>query len=335
MHWVIIRFPHYSEGSILSYRDRSLLLVSENEDEKQCLSNTSNRFRVAYDDDKAVWTLATPDVRICAAVSCGMIWTEKPQSVQCAEGLGISNGIDSLRLCISAASVAESCPSLSLELKNTARSIAASFECAICRRIESSLRPSPCGCSSIPSVVGTPFDYVIVGTSFCAYSFVHRAIANNPNVKILLVEKGDLFLLEHRQNPSTYSQLPIAESLRRLESRPWSFSASSSSLVTAVKGQMVFYGGRSTFWSGWCPEPSDDDLDGWPGAVRQSLRQYFGAARKLLSVTPANKIKSLHSDQLIYGPEFQEFLETRCRATDQASQVSPGSIAMAKDGSVY
>ena len=344
---LIIHFPKYYNGRILSYRDGSLQLVSEDDaNGKQSSGSPDATYHcwATHSDSKGAWALtnlAAPDVRVSVDLSSGMIgWTGKPQNVPpCPEGLGISSGErDNLRLCVSAASVAGSCPSLFLELRNdTGLSFAALFECAMCQRKESSAHSSiPCRCSSIDSVIGTPFDYVIIGTSFCAYAFVHQAVANNPNVRILLLEKGDLFLLEHRQHPSTHSsQLPTAESLTSLESQPCSFSAaSSSSLITALKGQMIFFGGRSTFWSGWCPEPSDEDLDGWPVEVRHSLRQYLGAARKLLNVTPANKIESLHNDRLIYGPEFQEFLETRSRGI-QTLQISPGPIAMANDGSVY
>lgn len=324
---ILIRFPQH-EGRILACRGGRLQLVVGNKGQQALDPATDDHLWVVSYDGTAVRSVANqaaPNIIIYEAVEAKPAYS--------AEGLPVSNGSVTLRLCIRSASP------LALELRSSEGCAAAVFVCVECGQIKSSFSPLPCGWASIPNrprdreptledIRGTctHFDYVIVGTSFCAYAFVQRAVANNPNVRILLLEKGEVGLLKHRQVFS----LALQE-----YSPPWSYSSlmTRSSCITGLKGQMPFYGGRSTFWSAWCPEPSEEELTGWPENLKRSLRQYFGEATKLLGVTPANKIESMQSGFRIYDPTFQEFLEKRSKAIP-ALRISPGPLAMANNGLV-
>ena len=49
------------------------------------------------------------------------------------------------------------------------------------------------------------FDYVVIGSSYCALGFIDRITRNNPNAKILVLERGQYFHPEHFQNlPAAY-----------------------------------------------------------------------------------------------------------------------------------
>ena len=44
------------------------------------------------------------------------------------------------------------------------------------------------------------FDYVIIGSSFCSLAFTTRALENNPDAKILIIERGAFLHPDHYQN---------------------------------------------------------------------------------------------------------------------------------------
>src|SRR5688572_5441612 len=70
------------------------------------------------------------------------------------------------------------------------------------------------------------YDLIIVGTGFCALAIAQRALDNNPNCRILMVERGPFFLPEHFQN----LPLPFKATLGGLsETFPWTVTARTAS----------------------------------------------------------------------------------------------------------
>ncbi len=140
----------------------------------------------------------------------------------------------------------------------------------------------------------TSYDYVIVGSGFCALAFAERALKNQPASRILIVERGPFFLPEHFQN----LPLPFKQTLGGLsETFPWTLSATTAlgldgGYIRWQHGMVPFFGGRSTLWSAWCPRPSAMEMDGWPAETMQAARENFAAAEKLLRVKPADQIDS-------------------------------------------
>ncbi|NEP50012.1 MAG: hypothetical protein F6K65_14810 [Moorea sp. SIO3C2] len=40
-------------------------------------------------------------------------------------------------------------------------------------------------------------------------------------------------------------------------------------------GIIPFFGGGSTLWSAWCPEPTTEEMNGWPQATIKAAQDYF------------------------------------------------------------
>ena len=133
------------------------------------------------------------------------------------------------------------------------------------------------------------FDYIVVGSGFCGYAFVHRVLKNNPYAKILILERGDYFLPQHFQN----LPLPFKDTLGGVsETFPWSITKSTheGEYIKWQHGMVPYLGGRSIMWSAWCPEPEDGEMPGWPKEVTNAVHGYFKDAKDLLNVIPANEI---------------------------------------------
>ena len=98
------------------------------------------------------------------------------------------------------------------------------------------------------------FDFIVIGSGFCALGFAQRALANNPRARILILERGPFFLPEHFQN----LPLPYQSTIGGLsETFPWTLSNKTISqpFFQWQHGMVPFFGGRSTLWSAWCPRP--------------------------------------------------------------------------------
>jgi len=137
------------------------------------------------------------------------------------------------------------------------------------------------------------FDYVIVGSGFCALGFAERALKHDPAKRILIIERGPFFLPEHFQN----LPLPYQHTLGGLsETFPWTLSAKTAAQppgkIGWQHGMVPFFGGRSILWSAWCPRPTDDEFAGWSPVVIAAAKRNFADAERLLNVVPADRIDS-------------------------------------------
>ena len=141
------------------------------------------------------------------------------------------------------------------------------------------------------------YDLVVIGTGPCGLAVVQRALDNDPHCRILMLERGTLFLPEHFQNLPT----PYKETLGGLsETFPWTLSATTArgergGHIRWQHGMVPFVGGRSTVWSAWCPTPQDDELVGWPESIVQGMRDNLEAAKELLNVQAADEVDAIHS----------------------------------------
>ncbi|MBB3231308.1 GMC oxidoreductase [Halomonas stenophila] len=156
------------------------------------------------------------------------------------------------------------------------------------------------------------YDYVVVGTGFCALAFAQRVLEANPHSRILMIERGAFFLPEHFQN----LPLPFKDTLGGLsETFPWTLSATTAlgkdGPVRWQHGMVPFFGGRSTLWSAWCPRPNGDELAGWPQATIEAARRNFETAEALLRVQKADQIdlersteelRVIGKTRPVYGP---------------------------------
>ena len=65
------------------------------------------------------------------------------------------------------------------------------------------------------------YDYVVIGSSFCALAFTTRVLQNKPDAKTLIIEGGEFLLPDHFQNLHPAFAATI---LDPSETCPWSIS---------------------------------------------------------------------------------------------------------------
>ena len=145
------------------------------------------------------------------------------------------------------------------------------------------------------------YDLVVVGTGPCGLAVARRALDNDPHCRVLMLERGTLFLPEHFQNLPT----PYKETLGGLsETFPWTLSATTArgergGHIRWLHGTVPFFGGRSTVWSAWCPTPQDNELLGWPESIVEGMRANLDAAKELLNVQAADAVDASHSPRAL------------------------------------
>lgn len=138
------------------------------------------------------------------------------------------------------------------------------------------------------------FDYIIIGSGFCALGFAEEVYKLDPYARVLILERGPFFLPEHFQN----LPLPFQQTLGGLsETFPWTLSLDmiepkdpTRRFIRWQHGMVPFFGGRSTLWSGWCPRPTDEEFESWPTEVVRAAKTRFESAEKLLNVVHADRI---------------------------------------------
>lgn len=78
------------------------------------------------------------------------------------------------------------------------------------------------------------------------------------------------------------------------ETFPWTLSRKTFETkgLGFCHGSCPFFGGRSTFWSAWSPQPSLDLMRDFPASMKKTSEQptFWKEAKKLLNVTPASEI---------------------------------------------
>lgn len=184
------------------------------------------------------------------------------------------------------------------------------------------------------------FDYILVGSGFCALGFVQRILEEKPLSKILIIERGPFFLPEHFQN----LPIPYQKTLGGLsETFPWTLSSKTANQpagnIQFQHGMVPFFGGRSILWSAWCPRPTREEMQYWPEATIHAAETHFDSAEKLLNVINADQIdKGLDASALeqiakqrpIYGvmqEELQAMLQQKLRRIPSATRCIPAPLA--------
>jgi hypothetical protein len=137
------------------------------------------------------------------------------------------------------------------------------------------------------------FDYVVIGSSFCSWAFTQSMLEKNPKAKILILERGEYYYLEHFENlPPSYKRKLTYES----KTRHWNRTKKmrKEEYIEEQDGTNDVFGGQSAFWRGWCPRPNGEDLDGWPEGVKDIIEEYFPQAVELLNVVSADQICNMN-----------------------------------------
>jgi hypothetical protein len=186
------------------------------------------------------------------------------------------------------------------------------------------------------------FDYVVIGSSFCAWAFTQRMLEKNPKAKILILERGEYYYLEHFENlPPSYKRKLTYDSKRHHWNRTKKMQE--GKLINKQDGMNNVFGGQSAFWRGWCPQPSREDLDGWPESVKDTIEEYFPLATELLNVVSTdlickNEQKCCKSDDhhYVFG-EFQTVLMEKIKSClpEAVKRVDHASFAFRADKHRY
>ncbi|XP_028408128.1 uncharacterized protein LOC114530721 [Dendronephthya gigantea] len=174
------------------------------------------------------------------------------------------------------------------------------------------------------------FDYVVIGSSFCAWAFTHRILSNNPEAKVLILECGE-YRREHFEDHEPSEKRELTYSTKTF---PWNITRKmqDEEYIKDLDGVNIFFGGQSAFWRGWCPQPTREDLDGWPDSVKNVVEKYFPEAVELLNVKSANTIgMNEHvNDNRVFG-KLQNVLVERIQSC--LPEVSHAMLAISPDKS--
>ena len=167
---------------------------------------------------------------------------------------------------------------------------------------------------------GGEFDFIVVGSGFCCFSFLQKVLVKNPSAKVLILEKGDYILSDHFQNLP--DQQFEGQKLEQVEKFPWNITQLTKDgqyLNKGVHGQVPCFGGKSVFWSAWSPKPLEQDMPGWPEEVKQAIARYFQDAEKLLNITTVDEISDDDTGAAVYGALQKEIKSSLQSAKERGS----------------
>ncbi|KAL7932071.1 hypothetical protein V8C35DRAFT_323306 [Trichoderma chlorosporum] len=171
------------------------------------------------------------------------------------------------------------------------------------------------------------FDYIVIGSGFTALAFIDEVLKHDKKKRILCIERGDFWLPTHFQNlPLPYKTVLGGTS----ETYPWTLSSETfkTKELGFLHGSCPFFGGRSTFWSAYAPQPTQDLMRDFPKSMIDASKKegFWPAAEKLLNVISADKIRDG-----IYGEmqkAIDDLLEKKLDQIPTADSVGPAPMAV-------
>jgi choline dehydrogenase-like flavoprotein len=142
------------------------------------------------------------------------------------------------------------------------------------------------------NILNETYDFIVIGTGPTGVAFIEQALTNNPRSRILVLERGGFWL------PAHYQMLPAAfQSTTGSPPTTYPWSRTTAMAATGMEmfqaGTIPLLGGRSTYWSAWCPSPTPDQLRDWPQELIDVTESscFWDRARKFLHVTSTDTIK--------------------------------------------
>jgi choline dehydrogenase-like flavoprotein len=142
---------------------------------------------------------------------------------------------------------------------------------------------------------GQPFDVVVIGAGmhggYCAEKIYRFAKEKGKNLRILVLDAGDLLLTQHEQNypninPNTGPFNVVTSNLNdpgpqeAVWGYPWRSDQSFPGIAFCI-------GGRSLYWGGWAPRLTTEDLNDWPADVKAHLLPDYPLAEQDIGVPAA------------------------------------------------
>ncbi|KAF3941720.1 hypothetical protein ABW19_dt0207072 [Dactylella cylindrospora] len=93
------------------------------------------------------------------------------------------------------------------------------------------------------------------------------------------------------------------------ETFPWTLSRKTyeTKELGYCHGSCPFFGGRSTFWSAWSPQPTEDLMRAFPESMLKTAREekFWHQAKDLLNVKPASEIQ----DSIFWSDKDQDRIQ--------------------------
>ncbi|ESK96077.1 fad nad -binding domain-containing protein [Moniliophthora roreri MCA 2997] len=135
------------------------------------------------------------------------------------------------------------------------------------------------------------FDDVVVGSGFCALAYIEEPLRIDSHRKTLILgERRGFWLPTHFQNLSLPFRTPGGSS----ETLPCAWSSKTGNIpgLDFMHASCPFFGGKSTFWSAWCPSPKLVLMRGSSQSMMDTAKpeSFWKPCKELLHVIPANEI---------------------------------------------
>jgi choline dehydrogenase-like flavoprotein len=142
---------------------------------------------------------------------------------------------------------------------------------------------------------GSPFDVVVIGAGmhggYCAEKIYRFGKEKGKNLRILVLDAGQLLLTQHEQNypninPNTGPFNVVTSNLNdpgpqeAVWGYPWRSNQSFPGIAFCI-------GGRSLYWGGWSPRLTTEDLNDWPSDVKAHLLPDYPLAEQDIGVPAA------------------------------------------------
>lgn len=135
------------------------------------------------------------------------------------------------------------------------------------------------------------FDYIVIGSGIGGGTVADDLADRHPGKRILVVDAGSFVYPTHVYNVGRIPNGDVANHFGADNFR----QAETPQRFIGGKPQLVF-GGRSIFWSGLIPQPQDWELDFFPAAIRQDLKDKYlklAGERMNASLTLGRKAREL------------------------------------------
>ncbi len=177
-------------------------------------------------------------------------------------------------------------------------------------------------------ILNETYDFIVIGTGPTGVAFIDQALKNNPRAKILVLERGGFWLPVH------YQMLPAAfqgTTGSPPTTYPWSRTTemATTGMEMFQAGYIPVLGGRSTYWSAWCPSPTPDLMRDWPQELIDVTQSpgFWDRAKAFLRVTTTDKI-----NDGVYGKLQQQLDANLCenfrKFVPTAENAYPAPIAV-------
>ncbi|KAH7309732.1 hypothetical protein B0I35DRAFT_358770 [Stachybotrys elegans] len=173
------------------------------------------------------------------------------------------------------------------------------------------------------------FDYIVSGSGCTALAFIDKVYELDKNARVLCLERGGILLASHFQNlPLPFKMVLGGAS----ETFPWTLSRKTfeTKELKFCHGSCPFFGGRSTFWSAWSPQPKEALMRDFPESMKATAKKesFWQEAKKLLNVTPASEI-----DDTVFGKlqtAIDKVLTDSVRSIHSADYVESAPLAVGR-----